>query len=466
MLTKEVQSPGRWEVSLRTDTPETVRRGIVERGHVMFFDQALDPRRFTDADLKSLSIYSGRLLRMTTGQGGVTPMRLSGDHLMAWLGDSDGRGQIITITKSYTTEPWNTFISDILPTSLSVGTVTATPGNVDGDFFAVTPKVAIDEAASLLAAEYRVNDDGTFDSGVQSDLYVTSPIALVVRRDASFDVVRDHTTTDIDVRAYGSTQLESSVDAADWVSEVHMAGQGDFAGGGEDILMGSADLADISESNPYKDFLGNADVTAQVLNDPIAFISQADAKAQVALTARAVLTQQITLNLDDFDISGSFKVGDTIFCYDPPETADATNEVEHDGRYIYPAAIRVFGISTPVKQGMGVVYRTATGTYIDLTPYVSWESGSAQITIGDRYRSPFDSMSQTLTALSQSSVMVPNAITTPGVPTNDTPWLSSAYQDNEGKTWSKIQVKWTEPLNTDSSVISDGDHYVVKYRKL
>ena len=67
-------------------------------------------------------------------------------------------------------------------------------------------------------------------------------------------------------------------------------------------------------------------------------------------------------------------------------------EVAYRGEIINPEKIRITGITWPIKDGYGVYLRRLANTnpyrieYIDLTEYVSWESGNTQLDIGDTKR--------------------------------------------------------------------------------
>lgn len=457
MMGRDVQSPSRWDLILRTDTPDKIRNLLVERGHIMITEEWVDPRRQSDTTMKALSIYTGRLLRVTQGRAAQdTPMLISGDHLTGWLGDADGRGEVITVTKSYIAEPWDDFITDILPASIVPGVVTTNPTAVSADYFAMSRRSAIDHAAEGSGAEYRVNNDGTIDSGVQADLYVTTPTVMLLRKGVGYDP---------SIQARSSPDIETVVDAAQWVSELHIAGSGDFAGGGDSIIIGTADLADIAKANPYKDIHGNADATAVLVQDPISFADQGDARAQTLLGPASDLKETITLDADDYDIDGDFEPGDTVFAYDPPLFKNNTNKQRYGGQWVSPKAIRVFGVAFPFKRGMGAYYRDLNGVLTDFTQYVEEEDGAAQLTVGDQFRSPFDN--DGLSSSGGSGVnQTSNAINTPAKPVHaNTPWTQGVYFDADGVTRAQILVEWLLPLNTDGSVIDDGNHYTVRIKR-
>jgi len=380
MITEELMQPGRWDLTLSPLTPASVRDNIVERGHIIITETRFDSRRYSDADLKSLSVYTGRVLRKVDGVVGETGVQIGGDSLAGWLGDADGRGVIFDVTKSFSATPWSDFITAILPPTLTVGTVTNNPGAVTADYFAVTAKAALDHAGPTppVNGEWRVNPDGTFDSGSMLDLFVTSVAPWTV---ATFLAVHRGTPFDPNFKVSSSPGLSAGVDATQWVEKVLLAGKVDAAAGSDQIIMGSADLAAIGVANPYKDFFGNADPTQVVVDDPTTFVSQANSRAQELLTDLSTVQQLITLDLANFHVQGDFEVGDTVFVYFPPRLVDVSNQIPYEGGVVFPTALRAVGRTWPVKRGMGLYYRDKDGVYTDLSEYVD-ETGSTQVVVG------------------------------------------------------------------------------------
>lgn len=401
MIQYAIHQPGRWDIRLRIDTPDFVRNKIIERGHIIFTEEWVDERRFEQATLPTdptslfaLSIYTGRVLSIGGGQATDTEMKLGGDHITGWLGDANGRGRILTSKREYTNTPWSTFVADIVgnpsnPKLLEIGTVTNGPDNVNGEYFGVTPKTALDHAAVMCKAEYRVNNNGTIDSGRVDQLYRTedNPRCLVVRKTVGFDL------SDTAFRTRPSLNMDSQVDAADWVGELYLMSSGDFAGGDQDVIIGSANLGDLLRINDYRTLFGDADPTGIVVADPQTKVDEANAKAQELLTAQSEINRTVTLDLNEFDISDDFEVGDTVWVYDPPRLIDADNWVRYGGEYIQPTTLRITEASWSIKDGMGVYYRHRSGETTDLSPYMIWEvqgvgSGGAAPGVGARMRPP------------------------------------------------------------------------------
>lgn len=399
MISEELMQPGQWDVVLSSDTPASIRQAIVARGHILVTPTDVGTQGFSDQDMKNMSIYTGRVDRVgNIGVPGESGMSIGGVHLNVWLGDADGRGVIFTTTKSFSAATWSAFIASILPPSISTGTVTNNPSAVTNDFFAMNAKAALDHQGPISGAEWRVNPDGTFDSGLVSDLFVTTPTVLATRESLGYEP---------NIKSLHSPNLDVSIDASKWLYQVHLAGKVEAAAGAEDIIMASADLTDISKSNPYKDFLGNADTTAALINDPVSFLSQAQDAAEAALLSFYDIDELVTLDLSEFYISGDFEVGDTIWVYHPPKIVNTANQIPWKGGVAFPEAIRVFARSTPIRRGKGIYYRSKDAEYTNLSPYVN-ESGAATIDVGVKKSSPIGTAQGIATTALNAHNQAPN----------------------------------------------------------
>lgn len=439
MITEELMQPGRWDLSLSPLTPIAIRQAIVERGHIIITQTAFGTEGIVDQDYKDASIYTGRVDRVgDLGIPGESPMSIGGAHISVWLGDSDGRGDVLDTTQSFSAATWSAFIAAIRPQSIAAGTVTNNPTAVTSDFFALTPKGCLDYQCPISGAEWKVTDDGKLDSGTQADLFVTTPEVLAAHRSLNQEAL---------IKARHSPNIGVSIDASKWVSKVHLAGTVEAAAGGEDIIMASADLTDISESNPYKDFQGNADNTAVLVNNPVAFVSQAQAAAEAALTELYNIDELITLDLSNFNVSADFEVGDTIYVYHPPRIVDDTNQLVWMGGVAFPKAIRVFAMTWPVRRGMGVYYRDKDGNYTDLSPYVD-EVGEATIDVGVQRTSPIGSAR----GVAQAAL---NAINQPAqvfyIAEKAASALPSTYP--EGRSMMAISTDTTWPLGSTDGLV-------------
>jgi hypothetical protein len=60
----------------------------------------------------------------------------------------------------------------------------------------------------------------------------------------------------------------------------------------------------------------------------------------------------------------------------------APTETFYNGHVCWPSVQRVYGITMPVREGMGVYLVRGDGDIIDLTRYVKWETGTSTIEVG------------------------------------------------------------------------------------
>src|SRR5690606_16464333 len=94
---------------------------------------------------------------------------------------------------------------------------------------------------------------------------------------------------------------------------------------------------------------------------------------------------ELTLSTKDYDVKGSFSVGDRVYVYDPDaELFDTDYEVTFRGQRFNPIVLKVTETDWPVTEAYTVAYRDADGVWYDLTDYVEFEAeGDSRITVGD-----------------------------------------------------------------------------------
>ena len=111
--------------------------------------------------------------------------------------------------------------------------------------------------------------------------------------------------------------------------------------------------------------------------------------------------------------------------------------------------------------GMGVYYRDLNGNYTDLTDYVNFESGAAQVELGDALRGIKDDLRFNEFSLSRENAGVFSIPDLPATPTLQ----SGTYLDATGESKGFIRITVAKPTNEDGSQITDGLHYKVRYQK-
>jgi hypothetical protein len=445
-ITEATRAPGQWSLTLAADTPREKRDAIQYFGHVVVSTGRPDPRVAGDTLLTS-GRYTGVVTGITENDdGGVD---LSGQGMAFWLGDADKKGDVIESLVSFSASTFTNAIRTLLPASGSIteGSLHSVTGTYTGTHQWQSPREAIDYVCTTMGAEWRVNNNGTLDAGLASDLFVTTPVNAIVAQDAGVDLA---------VRAMpGHAQLASDVE--DYTTRVVLLAQGD----GASVATGTADIA--PGLNPYKDLHGNTVKRTRMVSESATDQGNATARAQLALNQFTAPRQAVKLSTDEYDIRGDgVSVGDYVWVHAPDAgLIDTNNELLFRGLRINPVKLRIIELAWPVEQGMAVAFRDGNGVWTDLTDYVVWESGETTVTVGGYDRALTNSGAGTEDVGSRPQ---PNT-SLPATPAFTTPFTQSVYQStNSGITKAQVQVVWAQPLNTDGTAIIDGDHYEVRYR--
>ncbi|MGY0062852.1 hypothetical protein ACWY4P_41005 [Streptomyces sp. LZ34] len=375
--------------------------------------------------------------------------KIGGVGMAFWLGDEDDKGSVYENAVEPASATFATAVTMLLPASgaVTVGTLYSVGGTYSGRHLYETPRKAISYVCDTMSTTsvpvgWRVNGDGTLDAGPESNLYVTNPTCVIVKRGAGEDMY---------LRALPGTTGVSR-DVEDYSTRVVLLAEGQ----GESIATGTAD---VSPATPYKDIHGNAVRLTRLVSESDTSTGNADTRAAVALNQYTSTRDSLELSTSDYDVQGSFDVGDYVWVYDPDQgLIDTANEVTFRGERINPIRLRVAETQWPVTTGYTVAYRAGDGTWWDLTDHVEWESASeVRITVGEFGRA--------LTSAGTEPVgSRPNADTSvPGVPTFIEPFVGSAYLDGRGFTRARVILSWNAPNNVDGSTVLDGDHFEIRW---
>ena len=443
-----LRAVGQFNVQLVPEAPVGIISSLDFFGHVAFVPGRMSPVEHGD-ELLAAARYVGILRAVEGNQGQIT---LSGVGMAAWLGDEDGKGDVIEtpgITLTGATFP--AAVRAILPGhgAVTEGTLySGIPGNISVLFQYQTPRTALDyicttmDPTGALGASWRVNGDGTLDAGPSSSLFRTTPTCLIVRTGDGYDQT---------LRALPG-QLDTLRDGKEYSSRIVLIASA--------LAGGTADASVV----PYNDIHGNPVHITRVIDEQSdTVLANAPARAANALAVYGGIQRTVRLTTDEFDVAGDFRVGDTIWVYDPDVgLVDLSKEVEFRGRVINPAAVSVLSLTWPVEHGYTVGYRSAAGVWTDLTPWVAWESpGGGQIEVADSLVAALTPGVGTIGTQAPATGTGDAAI--PGVPVFGM-FNTSSYQPGDGLAQAEIQATWSQPLNTDGSTIVDGDHYELDIR--
>lgn len=451
-VTEVVQAVGAWDLTLSPDIPKDVLDGLDYFGHVAVVSGRVDPRQVGDGMLTAAR-YVGVLRRRAPNP--ATP-KISGLGMSMWLGDDD-KGDVFETAVELVASSFATAINALLPDAVTAGTIHTQPGTIDSRIQWQTPKKAITYVAESFGAgglaedavEWRVNGNATLDAGKVSELYGSTPSCVISRRASGYDM-----------RTRGlKGAMDVTRDSEDFTSRLVLMGEGS----GVTVVIGTAN----NGANPYKDLHGNTLKMTRIVSESNTAPSSADSRAALALAAYSGTNDQLSMSTTDYDVisaadetvPGSFSVGDMVWVWDPDSAlVDTNNEITFRGERINPIKLRITEATWPVTAGCTVAYRSATGVWTDLTDYVVWETGDTRLTVG--------AFQRTLSNASLEPVSWRPAVDTtiPGTPVFVTPFIGATYLDARGYSRAKIRVKWSAPLNTDGSVILDGDRYEIRYR--
>lgn len=448
-VSEVVQALGSWDLTLKADTPKDVLDSLTAFGHVAVVAGRVDPRQVGDG-LLGAARYVGVLKGEVTGGGAP---KYSGFGMAMWLG-LDERGDFPESAIDLNAASFTTAINALLPDAVTAGTIHAQPGTLTHRFQWETPKKSVTYVCETFgsgglgvnAVEWRVNADATVDAGKVSELYVTNPRCIITRKGGYDHPLRGMTG-----------KFSVARDVEDFTSRLVLMGQGT----GVTLVTAAVDNA----SNPYVDLLGNPVAMKRIVSESDTPPSTAAARAAVMLAEFSGTNDALTMSTSDYDVTGldgadgTFSVGDMVWAYDPESgLVDTANEVVFRGDRINPVRLRVTEATWPITKGNTVAYRAGDGTWIDLTDYVEWETSDTRLVVGS-FKRPINN-----TSFEPVSWRPAVDTSVPGVPVFTTPFVGGTYLDGAGLSRARIRVQWSAPLNTDGSVVLDGDHYEIRYR--
>jgi len=482
-VTERLMSPGNYSVNFSQEfTPTEIIEKIKEWGHIVITPQKVDILTLSDSDILSAASYTGIILNRTLEEGIVT---VSGQGLELYMGDGAAKGMVIAESNNigkvrvYTDTTlsetlFNSTVSAGKPfgimldetgssQAITQGTIYNPSTLYKGQHFVETALSALKFVSEILNTEYKVNADGTLDAGPAANLF-----SGVGTSEPNTIVVKSAYGEDPEFEGVVPQGLRTEFDATDWVSRVDFTGEvGSF-----DDATDVAGEANIS-SNPYKDLHGNPLKRVALVQEPDVPEDNLNSRAQLMLNELSRVKKVLNLDLTQYEVSGDLKAGDYIYAFDPEigfvdTSAEASAEsrdlyeITFRGEVINPIKVRVIGITYPIMDNMGVYFRDKDGNYTDLTEYVEYENGSAQVELGDVIRTIGDDLRFSEYSLSRETA---GAFSIPDLPS--TPTLQAGtYLNATGDSVGFIRVTVSKPTNIDGSQITDGSHYRIRYKKV
>lgn len=361
---ERAQALGAWDVKLRDDTPKSIRDFIEPYSHVVVLVGEVYANRLPDSAILAGALYTGVVLEVPGRD-----MTLSGAGLGWWLGDANNQGAILTSEVSSASASLSTWVAALKPSSLASGTVTSPGGNLAGSYQWVTRRQALDGICAGFGVEWRVGPNFALDVATATTLYGSSPLAIAQRRSATSG------------SASGTLRgLEAEITAEskydEYASTVYVQGQGGRGGAGG--------------ASPFRDGQGNLANIIRVVDasNTAPGSETASATGLVAQYAAVSGQRSVKVSVRRFAITTVLKAGGYLYLYDPEFGLYSVggSPLRHDGSAVFPATTRAIGIRWPVERGMSVLVRywddaTSSFRYANLTPYVEWETGTADLEV-------------------------------------------------------------------------------------
>jgi hypothetical protein len=461
-VTQVHEALGSFEFELLGNVPRDVLDSIDYFSHIAIIPGRMDPRQYGDGNLAAAR-YVGVVRTIKNADDGRTNLiqddiRIGGVGTEFWLGDEEGKGYVIENETLFTSAGFSSVMNTLRPASVGAGTIFSVSGSYYGRHQYETPRSAIKYVCDTMSTElvpvgYKVSNDVKLYAGPESSLFVTTPQCVILRKGGTQG-------EDMFMRALPST-VDLDEDMEDFSTRLVLLAEAD----GDTFATGTADIASVAPGvNIYKDIFGNDLVLTRLVSESETTEINADTRAELALRGVIDPHRTLTLAADDYDIHGSFDVGDYVYVYDPDAALiDSANEITIRGLRINPLKLRVTETNWPITEGYTVALRSSTGTWVDLTDYIHWEEQQpATVVVGDYNRDLTDSGE---TVAGRTGSLIPADTSVP----DQVDWVTASFQtvnynDSEGNPKARQKLVWDTPLNVDSSAITDGDHYEIQYK--
>lgn len=361
-VTKAVMAPGSFEIGLTDDVlpvpfslTDSLRVNDYAFGHVLVFPTRLDPADYADADLLSMSVFTG-IYELQSNR-----TTLKGLHASAWLGDPGDKGDIYE-TALFGNTTLATWMGWLKPASLHAGTYGAPGFNLDWSVQYKTPRKAIDYVVDFFHYEWQVTDDLKLNANDLLTLYGDPPTVIASPfwdgRDTQYTAIR--ATFSVDETAEDYTTRALAIDAAGTLG------------------------ADNAAATPYNDGLGNPVVWKRMVSTGETIkAGTAIAVADGQLRPYEQIAQNLTCTTDTFCPMADIQCGANMYTFDPANNIyDTGRQVLYAGEMTFPMKRRVESITMQLRDGMGVCFRDGNGVYTDLSDHIAWESGTSRLEVG------------------------------------------------------------------------------------
>lgn len=456
-VVESLQGLGSWELHLQETTPDYIVTQLNWFGHMVIVDGHL-PVGYVESAGNSL-LPGARYVGVCREQDHPADYVRGGVGLITWLGDEDGKGNNFESTVNLTGATLAQVVAALKPPAVTTGTVypQADPAaRYSGPHIFQSPREALTIALAAFGAEVRVNPDFSIDVGTPSQLYNTATPDKIIKRRA--------VGADVDLAAVGGS-VDVKGTARDYSTRIVLLGQTLGTGGAPDTMFATGSIS--APSVPYKDPQGNPLVLTRFISESGQTTGSVAARAQLQLNRFNRTQSSVKVTADQFEVQGSFSVGDAVYVYDPDSgIVNAGIEVLFRGEKLNPDIVRVTQREWPIVDGMTVAWRTDAGVWIDLTPWVVWETaGQHELTVGDMPKTLFKQGTPNGAVQDRIDAGrgVPDSTRTPKAPTG-LALTTSSSPNASGWDAAVISASWNPVTQYTDGTSVALDHYEVQYR--
>lgn len=384
-VTEQVMKVGGWSLAFDADaTPWATRQRMTFFSNIIITPTYSGPVR-DFAALKEQSLYSGILTRRALRRG-----EISGWGLLGYL--ATGKATAGPWHAGYETLTFPALMGDLIDhwfdniipygNGIRKGTNYAdTATTLDALSEGTLPdmKQTLDTWAASTGNEYRVTPQGVIDYGTA----VYAPRNILLSPDVRMGTAGDW-------QLWEPSKWDPEADVEDYRNTGRVLISDKSASGVSGGVVWSTPgnvprMRTWDNDYSYTCIYTNQEKTVESLN-----LSDATKLADGIATSRGAPHYSIGCEVPVTAMSFHIDAGDYLYVYDSLEGIQGDTHTGIPGFDVAALLQRVYGITWPVEEGMGVylidgafLTTPAVPEVLDLTPYIEWESGPATLDLGE-----------------------------------------------------------------------------------
>lgn len=363
-----LMKPGKFTVPITDDMPLHIRKKITPFSSIVITPAPIAPSSQPDSSILAGALYHGTIRTRWPD--------IEGMGLLGWLGDEDHKGRIFAYPGSSsggiatTTQNLSAWVTAILAPPLTPGTVAAA-GNHTGTYTFMSRRQALDSVMSFYGMEYRVRPNMTVDVNYATVFAGTTTRIALKSMDGRYDP-----------QAVGIVADGGMTEGwEDFTNRVWVRTRGGVGGAGTPVgwVLPSGGSVQIDRIIDMPEGTPGSEATLATLQ--LARFNSTDGRRFLPLRSRAQ------------NIRSLIEPGHSVRLWDPTTGLEGTDTTFSSilGFNHRDILLRCYGIRWPIREGMGVYIRRYLGVagveYIDISPWVEWETGEAELEVGD-FRKP------------------------------------------------------------------------------